>query len=144
MGFPDIVTVKPLSGWAVQRELDDTGSPFIRLTRGNGTLDVRVTLRAEGPASLAQEYVDSLTGELSRVRVSDRLERVELAGGVVAVRFQYLGVLGGSGTSVEGQVTAAVTASGDGVVFDGRAPQGLLPFVRGDLDAMIARAVVGP
>jgi hypothetical protein len=98
---------------------------------------------SDTPEQLAETYADhALPSQLERVRVSDRLEPVTLAGGVPAVRFEYIGALASSGASIEGQVTAAVTADGDGIVFDGWAPKGLLPFVRDDIQTMVARAQV--
>ena len=39
-------------------------------------------------------------------------------------------------------MTIVVTPSDQGVVFDGWAPAGLLPFVRSDIETMIADAAV--
>jgi hypothetical protein len=144
VGFPGVVSVRPLSGWSADEQLEVPGAPRIRLTRGSGNLDIIAVSGSDFPEQLAQRFVDvALPSQLERVRVSDRLEPVALAGGVPAVRFEYIGVLGSSGMSIEGEVTAAVTANGDGIVFDGWAPQGLLPFVRGDIETMVARAQVG-
>jgi hypothetical protein len=143
VGFRGVVSVRPLSGWSADEQLEVLGAPGIRLTRGGGNLDLIAVPGSETPELLAQRYADhALPSQLERVRVSDRLEPVALAAGVPAVRFEYIGVLTSSGASIEGQVTAAVTVDGDGVVFDGWAPQGLLPFVRDDIQTMVARAQV--
>jgi hypothetical protein len=36
-----------------------------------------------------------------------------------------------------------VTSAGEGVVFDGWGPEGMLSFVDGDIETMVRRAVVG-
>jgi hypothetical protein len=144
VGFRGVVSVRPLSGWSADKQLEVLGAPGIRLSRGSGNLDIIAVPGSGTPEQLAQDYADrALPSELERIRVSDRLEPVALAGGVPAVRFEYLGVLASSGASIEGQVTSAVTADGEGIVLDGWAPQGLLPFVRGDIQTMVARAQVG-
>jgi hypothetical protein len=144
VGFRGVVTVRPLSGWSADEQLEVPGAPGIRLSRGSGNLDIIAAPGSVDPAQLAESYADrALPRQLERVRVSDRLERVALAGGVPAVRFEYIGVLESSGASIEGQVTAAVTGDGNGVVFDGWAPQGLLPFVREDIQTMVEHAQVG-
>lgn len=144
VGFRGVVTVRPLSGWSADEQLEVLGAPGIRLSRGSGNLDIIAAPGSEAPEQLAQSYADgALPNQLERVRVSDRLEPVSLAGGVAAVRFEYIGVLASSGASIEGQVTTAVTGEGNGIIFDGWAPQGLLPFVRDDIQTMVARAQVG-
>jgi hypothetical protein len=144
VGFRGVVSVRPLSGWSAGEQLEAPGAPGIRLSRGSGNLDIFAVPGRESPEQLAQNYADrALPSELERLRVTDRLEPVTLSGGVPAVRFEYIGVLASSGASIEGQVTSAVTAEGEGIVFDGWAPKGLLPFVRGDIQTMVARAQVG-
>jgi len=136
------VTVQPLSGWVTADTTPVGDLPFARMTRGGGNLDVVVVPGYGGAAGdLAHDYVDRvLQQELTRLSVSDALETVTLLDGSVAQRFHYVGATD-TGQSVEGEVTAVVTASGDGVVFDGWAPEGLLAFVDGDLHTMIDRAV---
>ena len=58
------------------------------------------------------------------------------------MRFAYVGVIADTGTSVEGEVTAFVTPSGHGIVFNARAPAGLLSFVRSDVRTMVSEAAV--
>ena len=79
---------------------------------------------------------------LSQLSVSSTLEPVRLRSGQTGVRFAYIGVAADSGTSVEGEVTVLVTASGHGIVFNGWAPAGLLSFVRSDVRTMVADAEV--
>lgn len=139
-----VVTVQPLSGWEVAGTRPVGGLPFVRLTRGGGNLDVVVVPSFGGSASsLADEYVQRvLKRQLSRLSVSGRLDHVALGDGLEAVRFRYVGVTD-NGASIEGESTAVVTAAGDGVVFDGWAPQGLLSYVDGDLHTMIDHAAFG-
>lgn len=137
-----IVTVQPLSGWEVATQASVGGLPFARLTRGNGNLDVVAVPGYRGSASaLADEYVIRVLQEqLTRLQVSDDPETVALGSGLVGERFSYVGVTD-TGSSIEGEVTAVVTPAGDGVVFDGWAPEGLLAFVDGDVHTMTDRAV---
>ena len=91
--------------------------------------------------SLATEYEDRvLSRQLSHLSVSSDLSSVRLRQGLVGERFSYIGVTD-TGSSIEGEVTVAVTNAGNGVVFDGWAPEGLLTFVDGDIHTMIDRAV---
>ena len=120
--------------------------PVVRLTRGSGTLAVVAWGPFAGdPASLATEVRDELLAEsLERLSVSDRLTAVSLDGGAPGQRFTFVGIDVESGGAVEGEVTAVVSPEGQGVVFVGLAPEGLLAFVDGDLHTMVADAVVGP
>ena len=59
-----------------------------------------------------------------------------------AVRFGYIGSQPQTGAALEGSVTVVVAPSGNGVVFDGWAPQGQLELISEELVAMIARAEV--
>jgi len=138
------VSVRPVSGWAVVGRGGVAGAPFVRLTRGSGSLDiVEVVPYTSDAQTLALRYVDTvLSTKLSQLSVSKVLGDVRFRSGLVGVRFGYVGVLADTGTSIEGEVTTVVTASDHGVVFDGWAPAGLLPFVRSDIETMIADAVV--
>jgi hypothetical protein len=141
-----IVQVRPLSGWAesdageLRLELDGSDAPglFVQLTRGNGIFGV-VAVRAPGtgPVGVASAYVlGVLDRRLDRPTVSRNLESVTLESGARAVRFSYVGVFAQTGVSIEGEVTVLVTTTGVGVIFDGFASEGLLPFILGDVHAM--------
>ena len=136
------VTLQPLSGWVTADTTPVGGLPSARITRGGGNLDVVVITGYSGSANdLAHDYVDRvLKVQLTRLSVSNALATVVLSDGSLAERFHYVGA-NDAGQSVEGEVTAVVTPAGDGVVFDGWAPEGLLAFVDGDLHTMIDRAV---
>jgi hypothetical protein len=138
-----IVRVQPLSGWEAANATKAGGLPFTRLTRGGGALDV-VTIPSFGDddASLADRYANEvLAQQLSGLSFSERLRSVLVAGGQAAERFDYVGVTD-TGASVEGEVTVLVTPTGDGVAFDGWAPEGLLTFVEGDVHTMEDEAVL--
>jgi hypothetical protein len=137
-----VVAVQPLSGWGVADTAPLAGLPFARLTRGSGNLDLVVVPGYGGDATgLAKEYVDRvLSRQLSRLSVSSDLHPVTLQNGLLGQRLAYVGV-SDNGSSIEGEVTAFVSAGGDGVVFDGWAPEGLLTYVDGDLHTMAERAV---
>jgi hypothetical protein len=137
-----VVRVTPLSGWSVTA--GPHGSPpGVRLTRGGGNLDVVFIANFGGtPDDLALAYVrEVLRPQLARLSVSSRTDQIRLASGLSGVRFTYVGVTADTGASVEGEVTAVVTPAGHGVVFDGWAPAGLLPFVISDIETMVDRAM---
>jgi hypothetical protein len=137
-----IVTVRPLSGWAVAGRGSVAGRPFVHLTRGSGNLIVMAlgALRDDLVTS-ARGYVDLLSGGLSQLSVSQP-RTVRFRSGVAGVRFGYVGAVAETGTSVEGEVTVVMSPSSDVVVFDGWAPAGVLSFVRSDIGFMIEGAEV--
>jgi hypothetical protein len=136
-----VVALEPLSGWEVAARFEDP--PRVRLTRGGGNLDV-VAVPWEGSAlELADEYVKAaLEPEAHRLSVSREAEPVTLASGLRAVRFAYVGSFGKAQVPIEGEVTAVVSPSGVGAVFDGWGPEGLLRYVVEDLRTMIELAEV--
>jgi hypothetical protein len=145
VGIPGVVSVRPLSGWVPAGSGTGFGaSPFVQLTRGSGNLLVTVRDPYRGvPDTLAEAYRDSVLAEqLNQLSVSRSLETVRLGTGLSGVRFAYVGVIGDTGTSVEGEVTVVVTPSGHGIVFDAWAPAGLLSFVRSDVRTMVIEAEV--
>jgi hypothetical protein len=144
VGFPGVVRLRPLSGWGYAGEDTSGGIPYLRLTRGNGNLDVVAIAGYGGDASsLARDYVDQiLDAQLERLRVSDRFEQVRGPNGLSGTRFTYVGVVADTGSSIEGEVTAVVSPDGDGVVFDAWAPEGLLSFIADDVRTMIDGAEV--
>lgn len=137
----DAIRIQPLSGWEVATRFDrPTG---VRLTRGGGNLDV-VTVPYRGRASsLAQQYVDrALEGEAQQLSVSRDLERVVLASGLAGVRITYVGLFGKAQAPIEGEVTAVVSPSGLGAIFDAWGTEGLLRYIVDDARTMIERAEV--
>jgi hypothetical protein len=144
VGIPGVVSVRPLSGWAFAGATRFQGGASVQLTRGSGNLLVTVLDPFSGaPDTLARLYEDSvLSRRLSQLSVSRNLEIVRLPSGLSGVRFAYVGVIADTGTSVEGEVTAFVTPSGHGIVFNAWAPAGLLSFVRSDVRTMVNEAAV--
>jgi len=140
-----IVQIQPLSGWsfAGRGSLGAGGPEFARLTRGGGSVDV-VAYPDEGgtPQALAEIYKGALEGELTRLSVSSHLESVQTADGLRGVRFSYSGVLPDTSTPIDGEVTVIVVPTGNGAVFDGWAPAGLLSYASGDIASMIDKALV--
>jgi hypothetical protein len=136
-----LVSVSPLSGWEAS---DQNAAEFLRLSRGNGTLDVIVAPSGAATAeALATTYADDvLRGQLSSLEVSSDLEELTLAGGIAAVRFSYVGVAQQTGAPIEGEVTSLVAPSGAAIVFDAWAPEGLLPFVQDDVRTMVSESQV--
>ena len=135
-----VVRVQPLSGWEFAGRYAVAGMPAARITRGNGNLDVLVTL-ADAPDELAHRYVDEvLKPSAPRLEISGELERVQVGGAASGARFAYVGVFDRGGSPIEGEVTVLVSSTGHGVIFDAWAPEGLLQYVRGDVETMQARA----
>lgn len=136
-----VVRVQPLSGWEVTGRFEDPAG--VRLTRGGGNLDV-VAIPFSGDASqLVAEYVKAvLEPEASRLSVSSEAEPVRLTSGLEGVRIAYVGRFGKSQTPIEGEVTAVVSPSGVGVVFDAWGPSGVLRYIVGDARAMTDAAEV--
>ena len=91
------------------------------------------------------EVRDELLGEsLDQLSVSDVLVPVTLDQGLEGRRFTFVGIDAESAAAVEGEVTTVISPDGQGVVFVGLAPEGLLAFVDGDIHTMVRRAIVGP
>jgi len=135
------VRVAPPSGWEVAGR--STSPPGVRLTRGNGNLDVLAVPSGGDALALVDGYVERvLRPNAERLSVSPRYEEVRLRSGLPGVRVSYLGAFGRGQTPIEGEVTAVVSPDGVGVVFDGWAPRGLLPYVKDDIDRMIDTAEV--
>ena len=143
VGFPGVVTVQPLSGWGDAGRLGTAAAPDQRLSRGGGNLDVvAVVPFGQTARALAQDYETTVLGtEHTQLSVS-RFTPVTLANGIPGLRFSYVAVTGGTSQSIEGEVTVVVSPSGNGIVFNGWAPEGLLSYVRGDIHTMVSRAQV--
>lgn len=140
-----VVTVQPLSGWSLagRGRLGTSGPMFARLTRGGGSVDVIAYPGVGGTAgSLAATYTRELENPLTRLSVSSQLEPVHTAAGLQGVRFSYAGVIRETSTPIDGEVTVIVGPSGNGAIFDGWAPAGLLSYASGDIGSMIQRAVI--
>jgi hypothetical protein len=135
------VRVTPLPGW----ELADrsTDPDRIRLTSGSTSLDVAAFPFAGTDVDLLGRYVDDiLEPDAEQFRVSEEVESVRLASGLTGSRIAYVGLFGDVQTPIEGEVTAVVSPSGEGVIFDGWAPAGQLQFEIDEIDAMIERAEI--
>jgi hypothetical protein len=136
----DVVSVPPLSGWEVAARSDRP--PGVRLTRGSATLDVAAITVGGSATDVLRAYVSRfLEPDADRLSISD-VEIVTLASGASGARISYVGSFGYVQTPIEGEVTAVVSPSGVGIVFDGWAPTGMLRFVSDDLHAMIDGAEV--
>jgi hypothetical protein len=135
------VRVTPFPGW----ELADssTDPDRIRLTSGSTSLDVAAFPFDGTDVDLLGRYVDDiLEPDAEQFRVSEEVESVRLASGLTGSRIAYVGLFGDVQAPIEGQVTAVVSPSGEGVIFDGWAPAGQLQFEIDEIDAMIERAEI--
>ncbi len=135
----DAASVQPLSGWEVVARSSVGGRPYVQLTRGSGNLIVVDwgPVAADAGALAADVTDQLLTPRFSQLSVSDSISSVTLSNGRSAARFTFLGVDPESGGSIEGEVTATVSPTGEGVVFIGLAPEGSLAFVDGDIHTMV-------
>ena len=135
------VRVTPFSGW----ELADssTDPDRIRLTSGSTSLDVAAFPFDGTDVDLLGRYVDNiLEPGAEQFRVSEEVDSVRLASGLTGFRIAYVGLFGDVQAPIEGEVTAVVSPSGEGVIFDGWAPAGQLQFEIDEIDAMIERAEI--
>jgi hypothetical protein len=134
-----VVRLQPLSGW----ELAGRSGDRVHLTRGSGSLEVVVGPFSGSAQDLAAEYVRrSLEPDADRLSVSSDTEPVRLASGLTGVRLTYVGRFGRSQTPIDGEVTAVVSPSGVGVVFDAWGPTGTLRYIADDARAMADAAQV--
>lgn len=135
------VRVTPLPGWELAGR--STGPDHIRLTSGSTSLDVFAFPFDGTDVDLLGRYVDDiLEPDAEQLRVSEEIERVRLASGLTGSRIAYVGLFGDVQAPIEGEVTAVVSPSGEGVIFDGWAPAGQLQFEIDEIDAMIDRAEI--
>lgn len=135
------VQVTPLPGWELAQRFGDP--PGIRLTSGSTSLDV-VTIPFTGShVDLLSSYVEEiLESDAEQFRVSEEVEPVRLASGLTGSRIAYVGLFGDVQAPIEGEVTAVVSPSGVGVIFDGWAPAGQLQFEIDEIDTMIDHAEI--
>jgi hypothetical protein len=136
------VRVLPLGGWQVGGGGPNASSAL--LSRGGGNLEIRAFAAEGDPAALLRGYVTRiLEPQARRLSVSPTVQRIRLASGLPAVRIAYVGLFDGVQGQLEGELTATTGPRGVGVVFDGWAPVGLLPYVVDDIRSMVDTAVVG-
>jgi hypothetical protein len=136
------VSVTPFPGWELAGRSSD---PFdrVRLTSGSTSLDVGAFPFDGTDVDLLRWYVQNiLEPDAEQFRVSEEVEPVRLASGLTGSRIAYVGLFGDVQAPIEGEVTAVVSPSGQGVFFDGWAPAGQLQFEIDEIDAMIDRAEI--
>ena len=135
------VRVTPLPGWELAGRSTDPDR--IRLTSGSTSLDVASFAFDGTDVDLLGRYVDDiLKPDAEQFRVSEEIEPVRLASGLTGSRIAYVGLFGDVQAPIEGEVTAVVSPSGEGVIFDGWAPAGQLQFEIDEIDAMIEHAEI--
>jgi hypothetical protein len=135
------VQVTALPGWELAERFGDP--PGIRLTSGSTSLDVATIPFNGGDVDLLASYVNQiLAPDAEQFQVSEEVEPVRLASGLTGTRIAYVGLFGDVQAPIEGEVTAAVSPSGVGVIFDGWAPAGQLQFEIDEIDTMIERAEI--
>jgi hypothetical protein len=135
------VRVTPIPGWELAGRSTDPDR--IRLTSGSTSLDVAALPFDGTDVDLLGRYVDDvLKPDAEQFRVSEEVEPVRLASGLTGSRIAYVGLFGDVQAPIEGEVTAAVSPSGEGVIFDGWAPAGQLQFEIDEIDAMIEHAEI--
>jgi hypothetical protein len=135
------VTVTPLPGWELAERFGDP--PGARFTRGSTSLDVASIAFTGSSLELLDAYVEEvLEPDAEQLRVSQTAEPVALGGGLIGSRIAYVGTFGNVQAPIEGEVTAVVSASGVGVVFDGWAPSGQLRLAIDDIRRMVETAEI--
>jgi hypothetical protein len=134
------VRIVPLSGWRVAQRPARGG---ISLTRGGGNLQITTGSFSGQPEELLTAYLrEVVQPQASQLEVSKTIGQVRLDSGLTGLRVGYLAASTSSAIQIEGEVTAVVSPSGKGAVFNAWAPRVLFPFERGDVDHMIATAEV--
>jgi hypothetical protein len=135
------VRVTPFPGWELAGRSTDPDR--VRLTSGSTSLDVAAFPFDGTDVDLLGRYVDNiLEPEAEQFRVSEEVEPVRLASGLTGSRIAYVGLFGDVQAPIEGEVTAVVSPTGQGVIFNGWAPAGQLQFEIDEIDAMIERAEI--
>lgn len=135
------VEVTPFPGWELAERFAEP--PGVRLTRGAGNLDVIAITFTGTDTDLLAEYVQGvLEPDAEQFQVSEQLEQVSVGSGLSGSRIAYVGLFGDVQAPIEGEVTAVVSPSGTGVLFDGWAPAGQLGFSLDEIDAMIRSAEI--
>ena len=135
------VRITPLPGWVLAERFGDP--PGIRLTSGSTSLDVATIPFTETDVDLLASYVgEVLEPDAEQLQVSEEAEPIRLASGLTGTRIAYVGLFGDVQAPVEGEVTAVVSPSGAGVIFNGWAPAGQLQFEIDEIDEMIERAEI--
>jgi len=135
------VRVTPFPGWELAGRSTDPDR--VRLTSGSTSLDVAAFPFDGTDVDLLGWYVDNiLEPEAEQFRVSEEVEPVRLASGLTGSRIAYVGLFGDVQAPIEGEVTAVVSPTGQGVIFNGWAPAGQLQFEIDEIDAMIERAEI--
>jgi hypothetical protein len=127
------VRFRPADGWVIEEQSEGQ----VRVVGEIGALYVVSGTAPGGPEALLQEYESTvLEPQASQLSVSEP-EPVALAGAAAAVRISYVGLFEGVGTPLEGEITAAASAQGNGAVLDGWAPEGQFVAARSDVHAMV-------
>jgi hypothetical protein len=135
------VAVTPLPGWELAERFGEP--PGARFTRGSASLDVASIEFTGTDLDLLASYIeDVLEPDAEQLRVSETAEPVPLDGGLVGSRIAYVGTFGDVQAPIEGEVTAVVSPSGVGVVFDGWAPSGQLQYANADIRTMVRTAEI--
>ena len=134
--------VQPLSGWKEAERADGE----ILFTRGSGNLHVATETGASAGDEdrLITDYLSGLAtaAKGGDIGVTDS-ETVTLPNGLRARRLHYQGQFSnGSAVTIQGEVTAVVSASGLGVVFNGFSSPDLQPYIEDDVHDMIEKAVI--
>ena len=135
------VRITPLPGWVLAERFG--GPPGIRLTSGITSLDVATIPFTGTDVDLLALYMDEvLEPDAEQFQVSEEVEPVRLSSGLTGTRIAYVGLFGDVQAPIEGEVTAVVSPSGAGVIFNGWAPAGQLQFEIDEIDEMIEHAVI--
>jgi hypothetical protein len=135
------VRITPLPGWVLAERFGDPQG--IRLTSGSTSLDVTTIPFTGTDVDLLASYVNEvLEPDAEQFQVSEEVEPIRLASGLTGTRIAYVGLFGDVQAPIEGEVTAVLSPSGAGVIFNGWAPAGQLQFEIDEIDEMIEHAEI--
>lgn len=138
------VRLTPLSGWEATQPGSFGDLVGVELTRGNADLGVYSAQIDFGVEVLLTRYVTRfLEPGAQHLSVSNDVQEVKLGSGLTGLRVSYVGTFGDRSVQVEGEVTAVVSPSGTGAIFDAWGPTGLFGYARGDTREMIDSAEIG-
>jgi hypothetical protein len=136
------VRLPPLSGWRLARAQFEERPAL--LTRGSANLEVLSLPGDAGPDELARGYLSDYLEPAAIDVVIEPAEPVLLASGLGGARIAYRGEFDGPdrGGTLAGEITALVSPSGTGVIFDAFALDSVYDYERDDVRTMIERARV--
>jgi len=134
--------VQPLAGWTVAEQTEGGGM----LSRGAANLHI-LTESGVAAGQTDQLIVAYLSGLKQGAKggdiPTDEPQDVTLPNGLKARRVHFQAQFDdGPAVTVQGEITAVISNSGLGIVFDGFSSPDIQPYSEGDVHQMIDKAVI--